>query len=33
MMRLTKADLVDDAEIIGAMEFIEYSDGAQLLFI
>jgi peroxiredoxin family protein len=33
MMKLTKADLVDDAEVLGAMEFIEMSEGAQLLFI
>lgn len=33
MMKLTKTDLVDDAEVLGAMEFIEKSEGAQLLFI
>ncbi len=33
MMRLTKADLVDEAEVLGAMEFMDISDGAQLLFI
>jgi peroxiredoxin family protein len=33
MMRLTKADLVDSAEVLSAMEFIEMSNGAQTLFI
>jgi len=33
MMKLHKGDLVDDAQVIGAMEFMEFSDGAQLLFI
>ncbi len=33
MMKLTKADLVDDAEVLGAMEFMEMTEGAQLLFI
>jgi peroxiredoxin family protein len=33
MMKLTKDDLIEGAEVIGAMEFMEYSDGAQLLFI
>ena len=33
MMHLTHADLMPEAEVIGAMEFIEYSEGAQLLFI
>jgi peroxiredoxin family protein len=33
MMGLTAEDLADDAEVLGAMEFIELSDGAQLLFI
>jgi peroxiredoxin family protein len=33
MMRLTKDDLVEGAEVISAMEFIEFSEGAQLLFI
>jgi peroxiredoxin family protein len=33
MMKLTKADLVDDAEVIGAIEFMELSEDAQLLFI
>ena len=34
MMHLTKEDLVDEVdEIIGAMDFLEMSEGAQLLFI
>ena len=34
MMHLTKDDLVEEVdEILGAMEFLEMSDGAQLLFI
>jgi peroxiredoxin family protein len=33
MMKLTKADLVDGAEILGAMEFLEIAEGAQVLFI
>jgi peroxiredoxin family protein len=33
MMKLCKDDLVDDAEVIGAMEFMEFSEGAQLLFV
>lgn len=33
MMKLTKADLFDEAEVLGAMEFMEMTEGAQLLFI
>ena len=33
MMKLTKDDLVDEAEILGAMEFMELSEGAQLLLV
>lgn len=33
MMKLTKADLVDGAEVLGAMEFIDLSDGGQTLFV
>ena len=33
MMRLTKDDLIDGAEMLGAMEFLEYAEGAQTLFI
>ncbi len=33
MMKLTKDDLVDGAEVLGAMEFLEISNGAQTLFI
>jgi predicted peroxiredoxin len=33
MMKLTEKDLVDGAKVLGAMEFIELSEGAQTLFI
>jgi peroxiredoxin family protein len=33
MMKLTKDDLVDDAQVLGAMEFMELSEGAQVLFV
>ena len=33
MMKLTKKDLLPDIEVIGAMEFIEYSEGAQIIFV
>ena len=33
MMRLTKDDLVDGAEILGAMEFLEIADNSQVMFI
>jgi peroxiredoxin family protein len=33
MMKLTKADLIDGADVLGAMEFMELSTGAQTLFI
>jgi peroxiredoxin family protein len=33
MMGLTADDLVDGAEVLGAMEFMELSEGAQLLFV
>lgn len=33
MMKLTKDDLVDGAEVLGAMEFLEVADGAQVMFI
>jgi peroxiredoxin family protein len=34
MMHLTKEDLVEEVDdILGAMEFLEMSDGAQMLFI
>lgn len=33
MMKLTKEDLVDGAEVLGAMEFLEISSGAQTIFI
>ncbi len=33
MMGLSRDDLVEPAQVLGAMEFIEMSDGAQILFI
>jgi peroxiredoxin family protein len=33
MMKLTKDDLVEGAEVLGAMEFLELSENAQVLFI
>jgi len=33
MMKLQKQDLIEGAEVLGAMEFIELSENAQLLFI
>ena len=33
MMKLTKTDLVEGAEVLGAMEFLEIAEGAQTLFI
>jgi peroxiredoxin family protein len=33
MMKLTKEDLVEGAEVLGAMEFLEIADGAQVLFV
>jgi peroxiredoxin family protein len=33
MMKLTKADLVDGADVLGAMEFIDLSDGGQIIFV
>jgi peroxiredoxin family protein len=33
MMKLTEKDLICDAKVLGAMEFIEMADGAQTLFI
>jgi peroxiredoxin family protein len=33
MMKLTQADLIEGAEVLGAMEFMEKSEGAQLLFV
>lgn len=33
MMKLTKVDLVDGAEVLGAMEFMEISENAQVLFV
>ncbi|MDQ7027284.1 MAG: DsrE/DsrF/DrsH-like family protein [Anaerolineae bacterium] len=33
MMKLTDDDLVEGCEVIGAMEFMDYSEGAQVLFV
>lgn len=33
MMKLTEKDLVDGAKVLGAMEFLEISEGAQILFV
>ncbi|MEX1246925.1 MAG: DsrE/DsrF/DrsH-like family protein [Anaerolineales bacterium] len=33
MMKLTKEDLVEGAEVLGAMEFLEIADGAQIIFV
>ena len=33
MMKLTAEDLVDSAEVLGAMEFIERSEGSQVIFV
>lgn len=33
MMKLTQEDLVDEAQVLGAMEFMELSEGAQVLFV
>jgi peroxiredoxin family protein len=33
MMKLTKADLIDGAEVLGAMEFMEMSNGGQIIFV
>ncbi|MEN6524822.1 MAG: DsrE/DsrF/DrsH-like family protein [Anaerolineaceae bacterium] len=33
MMKLTKEDLIEGAEVLGAMEFMELSENAQTLFI
>lgn len=33
MMKLTQADFVEGIPVLGAMEFLEISEGAQLLFV
>ncbi|HNT53864.1 MAG TPA: DsrE/DsrF/DrsH-like family protein [Anaerolineaceae bacterium] len=33
MMKLTDADLVEGAKTLGAMEFIELSEGGQIIFV
>jgi peroxiredoxin family protein len=33
MFGLTKEDLVDGAEVVGAMEFIDMSEGGQIILV
>jgi len=33
MMKLTKEDIIDGAKVLGAMEFLEISDGGQIIFV
>jgi peroxiredoxin family protein len=33
MMKLTKEDLIEGSEVLGAMEFLEIADGAQIIFV
>ncbi|HKY78579.1 MAG TPA: DsrE/DsrF/DrsH-like family protein [Anaerolineales bacterium] len=33
MMKLEKDDLIEGAEVLGAMEFLEVADGAQIIFV
>ena len=33
MMKLTKEDLIEGSEILGAMEFMDIADGAQIIFV
>ncbi len=33
MMKLTKDDLIEGAEVLGAMEFMDIADGAQIIFV
>jgi predicted peroxiredoxin len=33
MMKLTQEDLVDGATVLGAMEFMDLTEGAQILFV
>ena len=33
MMKLTKTDLVDGADVLGAMEFIDMAEGGQIIFV
>lgn len=33
MMKLGPDDLIDGAEVLGAMEFLEIADGAQIIFV
>ena len=33
MMKLTREDLIEGVDVLGAMEFLEISEGAQVLFV
>jgi predicted peroxiredoxin len=33
MMKLTEDDLIEGAEVLGAMEFLEITENAQILFV
>ena len=33
MMKLTKEDLIDGASVLGAMEFMDIAEGAQIIFV
>jgi len=33
MMKLKKEDLIDGAEVLGAMEFMDIAEGAQIIFV
>ena len=33
MMKLTVDDLIEGAEVLGAMEFLDIADGAQIIFV
>jgi peroxiredoxin family protein len=33
MMKLTESDLIEGAEVLGAMEFLEITENAQILFV
>jgi peroxiredoxin family protein len=33
MMKLTQDDLVEGATVLGAMEFMELTEGAQIVFV
>jgi len=33
MMKLTQDDLIDGATVLGAMEFMDLTEGAQVVFV